>query len=988
MNSFKFIKLCQGTKIPIVGERFIEAKPLKTIDTKKYNIGLVAGPSNLIILDIDVKNGGYNEWGNFLENYFEPETLQQKTPNGGFHYFFLHTSPNYDPERVALIERLKNKSGYRNVGIDIRIGNGYVAFNPSSIMVDGKLKSYTIFNETQPTEMPLTLLKWLLEFEDQTKLAINTNLVIVNDLTVIKKLLVETFTDVSSKTWFEVTTALKSLIHKFNKIDEKKLKNIWNSWSKKQLNYNKKNNYKIWDSITADINFNYLITQHNKNNFTKEELLAKDSPKIPTLESFKPMDKLTTNVKTIEMHNKYIFDALYNSTQFDFNLFQNNDTIVIKSTTGTGKTSNTANHIKKYMEDKPNLKVLSLIDRVCLSYQHVDSFQKAGLKMVSYQDENKNLEDDNIIICLNSLMLYSKYDKEFFSNYVVYIDEITSFLNSLTHNDTMNNVLKMVYVVLMRIINNCHKIIVSDATITNNTFTLLEKRKEETKVFIINSFRKYEGVRAYKMNDENEFLLKLHEHVTQKKYFLFGCDSKTVIDNFYTQLNTENKIKFTSDKRIEIKDASTEFKDKFIVYSPTITTGVDFSIDKAQDVFLYINGKSITPDASFQQLSRTRNINNVYFYINETKSKIAEYNTLEDVHKSFKEIASTHYKINNLCGTVTDDDYGFVFNENTFFKLFTYNEYIKDIFNTNKEQHFLNILDDNKFDVIYVGVTEKLDKELKQEMVETVLSETMEKYMKTVAGKEIDEIFKKRLDFLNIDIKNEDLAFEYCDIIIDKFALNDYLNFIRLLKDESYIKRKLFSEKFKITEYKAVYTNYYKISLLGQLEKAMNIKRYQFEKLETDISFQIPQDLMKKINSSFRCKETPETFNEAIQYYVKKITHLVSKNIPFIDSVQIQLGSERKTHYSINNITFLKFLRLYRLSICEQINLVKSPIIEELYDLLIEQEREINKINENKVDIIDVLECPDSIIVKLTKFPTCPCIGGSDINHNCLDVLY
>ena len=70
--------------------------------------------------------------------------------------------------------------------------------------------------------------------------------------------------------------------------------------------------------------------------------------------------------------------------------------------------------------------------------------------------------------------------------------------------------------------------------------------------------------------------------------------------------------------RRHIKDASKEFKNKFIIYSPTITTGIDFTTDEPQNVFLYIKGSSITPEASFQQLSRTRNIKNVFFYINET----------------------------------------------------------------------------------------------------------------------------------------------------------------------------------------------------------------------------------------------------------------------------------------------------------------------------------------------------------------------------------
>ncbi len=59
---------------------------------------------------------------------------------------------------------------------------------------------------------------------------------------------------------------------------------------------------------------------------------------------------------------------------------------------------------------------------------------------------------------------------------------------------------------------------------------------------------------------------------------------------------------------MSIGDASETFKNKFVFYSPSIITGVDFSIDQAQDVFLYIKGQSIDAQASYQQATRCRNI--------------------------------------------------------------------------------------------------------------------------------------------------------------------------------------------------------------------------------------------------------------------------------------------------------------------------------------------------------------------------------------------
>ena len=978
MDNFKFIKLSKNSKIPIKNECFKDAKPSNTIDTQKYNIGLVAGINNLIILDIDTKDGGLIEWDEYKRVNFEPYTMTQKTPSGGFHYVFIHTDPRYTPEHIELINRLKNKSKYRGVGLDIRKNNGYIVFSPSTI----DDKQYTLINELEPALMPLTLLKWLLERETHNEETINKNLILIRGSEEIKNILTS-FNNVSSYEWFSITTALKNLVHEYNNIEETTVKTIWDEWSKKQSNYNKSQNMKIWKATKATINFNYVINKFN-------ETVKNKKDKVKPLESFKPMINFKTDVKTIEMNNKYIYDETYKKDQFSFNIFNEYDTIIIKSTTGTGKTSNTAKHIKKYMEDKPELKLISLIDRISLSHQHLDSFRKVGLNMVSYQDELKNIEDDNIIICLNSLLMFSKYSKEFFNNYIVYIDEISSFLFSLTHNDTLNNVLKMVYVVLMKIINNCKKIIVSDATIYENIHIFLNKRSKDKTIFINNSFTKYEGVKAYKMNDENEFLSLLNKHVSDKKYFLLGCDSKTVSDKYYAELKTDQKAKYTSEERHEIKDASNEFKNKFIVYSPSITTGVDFSINEPQDVFLYIKGCSISPVSSFQQLSRTRNIKRVFYYVNETTSKQAIYASIEDTKTHFKNICSTHSKLSEICFNIIDDEH--IFNENSFFNIFVFNEYITDIFNTNKKQHFKNILTDNKFKLKEIGEIKKLNKETDMKLKDKLAEEIDIKFKNTVeifqemknnedlkAEKEEEFIFKAKNEeefkeenniqvkneaknndenkataqFLNrmkfINITDRETAEKYDDIIKDPFKFNNYLNFIRLLKEDKYINDKLNKENTSQPKFKAVFTNYYKISLLSKIEKEMNIKRFEVNKLEEDKVFKLSDELNKKVNSSFRCSEFPTTFNECIVYYINKIKHLLDF-INIFNCERIQTNKKRERLYTINQDEFKKYFGLYVISNGFN-NIVQCPIIESI-------KNEFIQTDETKI-FIDVFEFPD-----------------------------
>ena len=147
----------------------------------------------------------------------------------------------------------------------------------------------------------------------------------------------------------------------------------------------------------------------------------------------------------------------------------------------------------------------------------------------------------------------------------------------------------------MRIIKNAKKVIVSDALITDNVLNLLTDRANNKKIYIDNIYKKFEGTPAILINDEEQFLDKLKDHCVNKDYFLFGCDSCNIITKFYNECVkiSSECILITAESKLTITDASIQFKDKFIFYSPSIVFGVDVSLDKAQDVFIYINGKNL-----------------------------------------------------------------------------------------------------------------------------------------------------------------------------------------------------------------------------------------------------------------------------------------------------------------------------------------------------------------------------------------------------------
>ena len=669
-----------------------------------------------------------------------------------------------------------------------------------------------------------------------------------------------------------------------------------------------KKKIKIWETLNLNINFNTIL----------------DEP-LPYIKHYEPITKDISNIKNVEMNNNYIYDKGYEGPQLSQEIFNNYDTIIIKSTTGTGKTSNTAHFINKFLESEKQTinnttyKIMSIVSRVSLAQQHIESFKKENIFLDSYENI-QNYEDKNIVICINSILKYSKYKPEFFNNYIVYIDEISTFTRHLTHNNQLNNILKPVYITLMKIINNCKKIIVSEALINDNVFNIIEKRKHETKILIKNSFKKYDGIKAIQHNDENEFLDLVMSHVKNNKYFLFGADSCDIITKYNLkceEINKDDCILIKSKKKFKLNNVNEQFYKKFVFYSPSITCGIDFSIETKQDVFLYIKGDTIEPCDSFQQLTRTRNINNVYYYVDSKKCELPKFNNIENCKEKLIDISLTYApkttklkdSLINVCVSIDENDEQ-KFNDNTFFKLFSYNEYINDIYKTNKEAHFKNILINNGFKLSEFGETKKLKS--KEELKDIKDKYNEKKFNEHINEIKIDNVLEDNINFLNITEYEDKEKFK--DVITDKYIKESYFNLIRYFYKPSIIETKLKDMDRNNVEYKAIYSTYHKIKLIHELEKELNIKPFDIQKLDEDKEIIINDNLIDKINKTFKATKTNiNSYNKYIEYYINKLKNLFS-NIEIIKSKKIQKNNKRCVHYTIDNDILKHYFDLYFLS--------------------------------------------------------------------------
>ena len=111
------------------------------------------------------------------------------------------------------------------------------------------------------------------------------------------------------------------------------LKQTWDQWSKQAANYNQAKNEKFWESTRGILDINYLVW-----------LLRKGGSKREFVEKWKPYHPITQNIEAVK---QITFNAPYVSEGLTKETFDQYDTIVIKSCTGTGKTTAVAKHMEQ-----------------------------------------------------------------------------------------------------------------------------------------------------------------------------------------------------------------------------------------------------------------------------------------------------------------------------------------------------------------------------------------------------------------------------------------------------------------------------------------------------------------------------------------------------------------------------------------------------------------------------------------------------------------
>jgi len=627
-----------------------ETKNLKNVSIesvlKSSNVGIITGKvNNLLVVDLDCQKSDFH-FPFDLDKYTK-KTFSQKTPSGGYHLFY-----QYDKD----IKQSQNE----NLKVDTRSDGGFIIFSGSTFQG----KKYKALNDLYPSKIPSEIKDFLLKngFDKkenkQSKKKILSNInsdMVKSDKNIyipynhIKEILDNKPDDFINgyENFFKFTSCMKYLDHY----------DLWDEYSFTKPKYDKNKNMKIWNNCDPNkCNLNFLVDLY-KNKENQGYYQLKHLPKF-TLESTK-----------------------INKQKLGYDFIESNKNYIIKSDTGTGKTTS----VKHFLNKSKN-NFISIVSRISLGQEQFNNFNKdCFLECKFYQAEDFFQNGDNIIITIDSLLrIHNNID---ISEYIIVLDEFESMLDHLFMVQTLANKRVLIMIKFIQILQKCKNFICIDADITNKSIEFIQKFVNRKYNLYENEYKHNKGINSYEIEDENDFIYKLKK---QDK-FLCCCDSATEAKRFEKLLNDPEVVCIINDEKGD-KYYNFDQHNK-IIYSPKIIYGID-SIMK-RNVFCYYKEHTINTKKMVQQIARCRNINNLYYHFEKKDFKYSDITYKQVLEENKKILDYGMYNENKTLETsfkLIDQDL-----ENKYLKLFSKFEYEEICYNTNKHAHFLKLLEERGF---------------------------------------------------------------------------------------------------------------------------------------------------------------------------------------------------------------------------------------------------------------------------------------------------
>lgn len=766
------------------------------IQTGEYN--------NITVIDWDDHGNNTINKINLLERLKATWTFTIKTPTGvGYHFYFKY------------IPNIGNKRGLFN-NVDIKNNKGLVYYGQRD---DGQ---YTPINhDADILELPEDILRDILE-EIKPRICerdvINEAIesfrydTTSEDIKYILSLLPPEHATDSNK-WLIIT----SILHRFSSTEQPdgfSYYNEWDEWSKTATaEYNKINNMRIWRNLkitneTPDLSYIYNIVNEIDNTLkTPNKIYVEYDILTP-----KNRAKITE-----EINVKYLDASIYGS--------DGAGDIIIRSGQNTGKTTS---NIKYCLDNK--LLYFSICPLKSIANSQFNSFKDAGIKCVYYEDYKKNKEDPEILTSsiFTTIDSICDYKHLYFTDRTLFLDEVHSLIKYILNCENIGWRRLHIIGFLLKIMSECKQIIAVDGDVCNNTIALLElitNRQASTPNrkyrFINNIYKSYDGIDAVIINNYEDMIMKMKEDILENRYFLCCCNTKaqTNIINIILQdtgIEQGDILIYTSEEGDIIHDIRTEWANKYIIYSPSIVAGLDFTPPTPQNVYCFIEGtNTIDPEQSVQQITRNRNINKVYLYTSRIGNTL-DYKTLEDTriaHHKILDDLDTSRIYSDLCNKVFNEDLlCWEYKDNSINKMYIQYIYDRNILKSSFVYNICEILKSKGFNVIRntnvkVIAQNASDKEKINNKIVENRSDLYEAFVNnTSLNNKFNKTIKQRLEILDIvkpKIKDDEgikeykrLLTTYKSIILEENNFKTHLNIRALIMNDKTTEA-IMKEKFK-----------------------------------------------------------------------------------------------------------------------------------------------------------------------------------------------
>ena len=820
-------------------ERYFRSTPISG------NTGTPCGKvNNITVVDLDFyketdDNKFIKKFGDYIL-YFNTYTV--KTCNGGIHLYF-----EYDED----IKTTTNSE----YNIDIRNDNSYVV-SPLSVINN---KSYTVINDVPIKKMCNDIKEWLIKhlykIKKRTTREHNMNIdtTFHNEYNVSPLDLNKIIYNLPDEYWIDHELFLKfTTFCKYFNIEQE-----WDEINKNKPNYDKDNNYnKFWkiakpteaiiDSVIGEVSLPYY--------------------------KYKPHPYQCKYNKDVQVLNK---------PKLGYDFLKQDEHYLIKSDTGTGKTTSFKHYIKNTEQ-----KFISICSRVSLVNEQYITFNEHGVDCINYKymmDNNnafkKFKNDDNIIITIDSIIYLSNID---FSKYVIYLDEYNSLLEYLITSPTLQNTRAIVFYRLKQILKNAKQIIATDADINDISYNFFDSNIPNYNMWI-NEHKHNKNIKAIEIETIDELIKKLR----CEDKFMLCMDSKIQAEAIYHILDDENIKLYVSGNNEDIK---LDDHDK-VIFSPKVLYGIDSTMNR--NIYCFYKEHTISPTAYLQQIGRCRNIKTLY-YLFSKKNVMIDNKTYTDIKEEIyeKNTLGCRYFISSCMGNnELNDEYMSLLNKYV---------HLYNCYNVNKFGHFRLLLKERGF---------KLKKDVR------IKKTSLKNFNKVIKDMKDDKEMNNNLDKI-LKVPEEEKE-QYKEYYTNQYLLDQHFNLCHMmnytveqLKDNVCNKQDYNVNKITNIKSKLIYLK----QLKNSIQNDPILKNIEMDK---ELCEEERKRLYQEYTIIHGIKTTIKDFTEnknILKSLHSIYTSMFGKNIFNVQVKKITQSSGKRTNirlYTINDNYIQKNIDLY-----------------------------------------------------------------------------